>query len=122
MRIIHLGYAKNQATRFGACQDVAVRIESQRAYVRFLAAIKKLSFYIGCDRKNRARVTGSYVNSPIFVDSQIPDVFCFGIEEYGRLSRGRDLINFSVRRRTYEQVSSGIDGERLRRQFGRFEH
>src|ERR1700736_5250146 len=121
MRIIHLGYAKNQAARFGACQNIILGIESQRAYVRFLTTVKKLSFSIGCDRKNLSGVTGSYVNSPVLVDSQIPDVFCFWIQEYRRLSRGRDLINFSVGRRSHEKVSSGIDGERLRRQFSRFE-
>src|SRR3981081_3344028 len=121
MRIIHLGYAKNQAARLGACQNISLGIESQRAYVGFLATVKKLSFSIRCGRKNLSRVAGSYVNSPILVDRQTPEGFFFWIEEYRRLSSGRYLINFAVGRRTYEKVSSGIDGERLRRQFSRFE-
>src|SRR5712692_2859755 len=92
----------------------------QRANVRFLSGIEKFALAIGRNGKDLAFIPGGDINGAAGAHGEVPDIFCFWLEENRFLSRWGDLVDLAVRRCGDEEIVVCIHGERLSDQFIRF--
>jgi hypothetical protein len=110
--------AEDAAVGFGAGEKIVVRVERKNADVGFVAGIKEFAFTIGGDREDLAFVAGGDVKNAVGAESDVPDVFCFGIEE-DRFFAGRgDAIDLPVGRSGDVQSAFGVESNRLGDEIG----
>ena len=72
--------AVDESAAVGAGNQIALRIEGEDANVGFVALEKYRVLAVGRDAKNLAMVAGSNVEVARLIQSEIPDIFCAGLE------------------------------------------
>src|SRR5215469_16826202 len=70
--------AIHQSAAIRTCNQIALRIQGQRANMRLIALEKNRMLALGSDLVNLAAISGGDVENPGFVESEIPYVFRAG--------------------------------------------
>src|SRR6266403_2105593 len=103
--------AQYAAAGFGAGDETSFCVEGQNSNVSFVAGVEEFTLAVGRDRKDLSFVTGGDVESAVGSEREIPNIFCFGIEENGLLSRSRDPVNLAVGRSADIKSAFGIEAD-----------
>jgi hypothetical protein len=82
--------------------------------VSFVAGVEKFTLAIWRDGEDLSFVSGGDVESPVWPECQIPDVFCFGIEENGFFAGPRYAVNLAIGRSADIESAFGVEGDGLR--------
>ncbi len=88
----------------------------------FVAGIEKLALSVGRDGEDLTFVAGGDVQRAVGCEGEIPDVFCFWVEEDQLFAGRRDAIDLAVGRGADVERSLGVEGNRLRREIARLKH
>jgi len=88
--------------------------------VSLVAGVEEFALAVGRDGEDLAFVACGYVENAIGAESDVPDVFCFGIEE-DRFFTGRgDAIDLAVGGSGHIERAAGVEGHRLGYEVGGF--
>src|SRR5216683_5333637 len=79
----------------------------------FVAGVEEFTFAVGRDGEYLTFVTSSDIEGSVGRKGQVPDVFCFGIEENGLLAGSRDSINLAVGGSADVERAFGVKGDGL---------
>ena len=88
----------------------------------FVAGVEEFALSVGSDGENLAFVAGGDVENAVGAERDIPDIFCFGIEEDGFFARDGDAIDLAVRGSGNVESAFGVEGDRLGDKIGGFKN
>src|SRR6266852_315564 len=88
--------AKDAAAGLGSGDKIIVGVKSEHTDVRFVAGVEEFALAVRRNGEDLAFVAGGDVQRAIGCEGQIPNVFCFGVEEDVFFTGGRDAINLAV--------------------------
>src|SRR5262249_23462003 len=94
----------------------------KNANVRFVAGVEEFAFAAWCDGENLTFVAGCDIQSPVRSKSEIPDVFCFRLEENGFFASCRDFVDFTVGRSRDVKCALRIEGNCFGRKISRLKN
>src|SRR4029077_14373415 len=81
-----------------------------------VAGVEEFAFAFGRDGEDLSFVTGGDIKSSVGRKSEVPDVFCFRIEENGFLAGGRNFVNIAVGRCADIKSAPGVKSDGLGRE------
>src|SRR5580700_349224 len=88
----------------------------------FVAGVEKFALAVGGDGEDLALVACGYVENAVGAESEVPNVFCFGIEEDGFFAGRGDAIDLAVGGSGHIEHASGVEDDRLGHQICGFKN
>ena len=85
-----------------------------------VAGVEEFTLAVGRDGEDLAFVACGYVEHAIGAESDVPNVFCFGIEEDGFFAGRGDAIDLAVGGCSDVKRAFGVEGDGLSDKIGRF--
>src|SRR5229473_6549914 len=106
-------YAEDAAAGFRAGNQIAAAVEGEDADVSFVAGVEELAFAVGRNGEDLAFVAGGDEERAVGSKGEIPDIFCFGVKEYGFFASRGNLVDLAVGGGADIERALGVEGDGL---------